>query len=216
MSPADYTDFINLLLAAGALVAAVLGWLKWVQPSVRKYLGGVIALGNFAVVQENVSSRLISIENELKPNGGGSMRDELRQLGRQVRITAATMRGYVENSDDGSFEADERGVWIFVNSTLLRWVQRRDVEMTGLGWLSCVARDERARVLAEWESAVSEHREFSTEFSLLANGVHAFVAEVVARPIRDPATNDVTGWLGHVRRATSTAAATPRCLVDEE
>jgi len=208
MDPVRTTQFIDLAMAVIALAAIVGSWIRWVQPTLKKYGQGVQSLGTFAAVQADVAARLLSIEKELKPNGGGSMRDELRMIGRQSRITAATMRSYVEESDDGSFETDDKGLWIFSNRALLRWVQRSVEDVTGYGWFGFVSRSDRDRIRNEWDIAISQKREFASEFMVVVDASKPFLVSIVARPIRDPVANEITGWLGHQRREALAPAFT--------
>lgn len=185
--------FAAVMTVGGSLWGVFRFWRQQVRPRLLPYLQAFSNLDQIPLV-------LASIQHELKPNGGGSMRDELRRIGRDVRLHGATLRAYVDNSSDGLFESDENGVWRHTNATFNRLVERSNDEVKGWGWLSSVTDFDRDGVRDEWIDAVREKREFRKRFALVTASGSEFTVDVIAVPIRDTNNGEVLGWSGHVRR----------------
>ena len=186
-------DIAKLVGAVVAIGSSAWGGYRWLWPRVAPYLSAFAALNTLpAAINE--------IRKEVKPNGGSSMRDELRRYGHDVRQLGATMRAYFENSDDGLFEADSHGRFSYINETLRRWCDRSRSDLFGFGWFSCVADHDRDKVRDEWLEAVAEKREFRQRFAMVSAAGNEFSVDVLARPVPDAVTGDVTVYVGHIRR----------------
>ena len=67
----------------------------------------------------------------------------------------------------GVFETDPEGEVIKVNRRYLRMTGRTLVEVTGNGWINTIAYRDRDRVEREWATAISEDREFESEYKMI-------------------------------------------------
>ncbi len=117
----------------------------------------------------------------------------------------------------GIFETDADGRRRYVNQ---RWRDLtgviHDVEaaVAGGAWGSVVHPDDRARVAAEWESALAEGREYTGRYRYLRpDGTVAWVDSAATAIRADDGT--VTRWLGSVSDVTGQVEASQR-LADSE
>lgn len=186
-------DLGKALGALAAVVSAVWGAWRFAWPKVGPYLKALATL-------HTMPGLLQDIRKEVRPNGGSSMRDELRNTSNDLRRIGATMRAHFDNNADGHFEADAQGRFGHINETLRRWCDRSRSDLFGLGWLSCVAEGDRDEVRDEWLAAVAEGRDFRKHFAMLdANGTE-FTVNAQAGPVRDTVTGEVMLYVGHIRR----------------
>jgi len=185
-----------LLASIPLLLPVVWAGMKRFAPKAVASIKTALGIGRAAEMAESI--RLIRAE--LTPNGGGSMRDETRRAARDVRMLGATFRAYVENTDEGIFEADFSGACTHSNATYLRWTERSIKDVIGWGWTNCIAEYDRERVREAWDSAVEEKREFSGRYAMVTASGSEFSVDTTAIPVRDPSNGETSGWVGHVRR----------------
>lgn len=107
------------------------------------------------------------ISKELKPNGGGSMRDSVEALKLSIDAVLATVirldqrqKSFAHQSEKGIFESDLNGDFIFVNRMYCRMTGRSPEEAYGKGWKAFIAPEDREHVVAEWYECVKERRDF--------------------------------------------------------
>ncbi|MDQ3287665.1 MAG: PAS domain-containing protein [Pseudomonadota bacterium] len=204
----DLQSALEMTAAAGAAAGGLFGLWKLVAKRARPFFR---ALASFHLIP----AQLAAIKHELEPNGGGSMRDEVRRIGRDIRLHGATLRAYVENSNEGIFEADGQGLYIYSNGTYLRWTERAPSECLGFGWLSCIAETDRDDVRQEWIAAVEEKREFKMRYAMVTASGQEFSVDCLAKPIRDVGSSEVSGWVGHIRKRYPTGQQAA-VRIDEE
>lgn len=120
----------------------------------------------------------------LKPNGGSSIRDVLDRLDSRTRLLEERQRAGMDLNPSPFFEADSEGHCVFVNRAWSELTGIRLDEALGSGWLNSVHRDDRERVLVEWEAATKEGRTFRLQY-LVQNVRTAKVTPVLAesRPV---------------------------------
>lgn len=114
--------------------------------------------------------------------------DTMARLDKKIDTVADTQRAVLNtNPKVASFEADAGGNIIKLNRTFQRWTGVDSKELLNMGWLSSVHAADRARVRANWASAVAEGRRYEDTFRLVhaANGAVTTVA-AQADPIPDP------------------------------
>lgn len=186
-------DLGKALGAITAVVTTMWGAWRYVKPSVVPYLHALAQL-------HKMPAMLHDIRKEVRPNGGSSMRDELRNTSNDLRRIGATMRAHFDTNDDGHFEADAQGRFSHINETLRRWCDRSRSDLFGLGWFSCVAEHDRDKVRDEWLEAVAEGREFRKYFAMVAANGNEFTVNAQAGPVRDTVTGEVMLYVGHIRR----------------
>lgn len=107
---------------------------------------------------ESVSSRVKKMEpviDELKPNGGSSIKDVINQL--MERVTILDGRHHARFDGDGlaTYECGPDGMCTYASAALGELYGMSPEQFTGNGWLSAVeTAQERQRVWDSWQAAV--------------------------------------------------------------
>jgi PAS domain S-box-containing protein len=190
--------------AATAIGTAAYGVHRFVAPKVRTVVG-------FCRAIVSVPGQVAELAYQFRPNSGGSAIDRIVRLGERVESVAfdvrtmkATQRARGNGSADGEFECDADGLCLHSNATYVRWVERGEDQLRGMGWLTCIAEHDRDRVRDEWEACVEERREFGMRYAMVSASGNEFQVDCIAIPIREG--NDILGWVGHVKRRHPTGS----------
>lgn len=154
---------IKLGEASGALAAiggiAYAGW-RWFG---GKWLFGWIVKRFKArkALLARIERALSTVELELTPNGGGSMRDKLTRLDMQSMLNDARVRALMQASQLPIIEADATGLCVFVSRALCRLSDFSYDELLGDGWHNMIEYVDRERMVKAYRDAVAARREFS-------------------------------------------------------
>lgn len=107
---------------------------------------------------------LLDIKRQLFPNGGTSLSDKLNETLRMAK--RAERRSYIiaESSTVATFECDDKGNCVWVNSALAGLFGMERSEMLGSGWLKAIETGDRARVWANFQEAISSKIPYSVEY----------------------------------------------------
>lgn len=164
---------------------------------------GVRPIARFGKSVMQTFQNVEDISKQLRPNGGGSLRDGIDRI--EMRLTAIEQRNraVVLEVPYGVFEADASGSCLWVNRTFLRLTGRGLDEVLGSGWISAVAPEDRAAVSEEWAACIAQGREFSMNYDLVDLDGHRVAVRTRALPLRAPTgtTSPVFGYIGIVHRA---------------
>ncbi len=179
----------QVVAASGAIIAGA----RWLTPKVQRGVHLYNTLGQ-------LPEQLASIAAELKPNGGGSMRDAVNRIELGQHVNRATMRAYSETPEFGRFETNEKGECGYADRTFLRWVQRTPDEVKGWGYLNCICDDEREDVREAVETNVRQGAEFSRRLRLQPVDGPLLEVHCRATVLRHPANGAVLGWVWTIRR----------------
>jgi PAS domain S-box-containing protein len=155
---------------------------------------------------KNVRRTLLFIESELRPNGGGSLRDAsnrieqgLKTANRNIGLVAQRQLAMHNLDVTGIWETDENGFCTYVNPAMAHLADAAPGEFMGLGWKTLVHPDDREELGAAWKSAVADKRDFEFHYRFV-NGV---AVRVSGKRMFAP-DGSVLGWVGdcHKRRAS--------------
>lgn len=196
----ESTEYIEWFAAAvgglGALWAAGRGLLK-----ISKTMDQVLENSEY-------------IHRELKPNGGGSLRDAVnriddrvdtineRQQRAELRLAALNM-----NAPHGIVETEVNGKCVWVNRTLCRWAGRTVGEFMGAGWLTMIQSRHRDRVAHAWKQAVEDGSELEICFCIQDIDGDVIPVYMLAHPLRDKNG----GIHGHVASITQVFCTSDKC-----
>ena len=123
-----------------------------------------------------------------------------REMSHALRESEARFRTICEASPLGIFMMDETGGVIYVNEAYVKITGRTIEELTGFGWHDVIFPDDRARVVAEWDTITRTHKPFqSTRRYVHKDGKTVWV-EIMAAPIKDG--DSVRGYMGLVQDVT--------------
>lgn len=176
------SDLVSSLVMIAAGVSGLLGA---VYPAFRKVL-----------------KNLSDVRAELKPNGGGSLRDRVEKMITKQRELNASIEGTKRAAFDllpaPVFEAEPTGECRFVN---LEYCDRLGItrdQALGHGWIAFVHGDDRERVRQTWDEAVRDSRPFADGYRMRNRQTNAIVpVDCRAVPVRgaDGAVLSYVGFL---------------------
>lgn len=116
---------------------------------------------------DGLDSKLDLILNELKPNGGASLKDQLNRLEAHVSISEAQRRLIMDSSPYGILVSDTKGNCTWFNETLKAKLNASDDDLLGDNWINAVHPSDRKKVLEEWENAVEGNRTFNLFYKMI-------------------------------------------------
>ncbi len=140
-----------------------------------------------------------TIEAEMKPNGGGSLRDAIDRIHAITLRLDQRQRNFFQFDPNGIFEMDATGQIIWVNRAYLDIIHRHPEDILGFGWRSCISEHDRHRVITEWEYAVKDKRDFVVKMGLLSMEGEEVPVEARALRMLDDKGN-LIGHLGFMSR----------------
>lgn len=168
--PSLLTLLQTLVIGAGGLATAILAmwglWTKilkpWFKESRQKRAEFAKAIGHI----ESISEKLEKVSKELQPNGGGSIKDQIKQIANDVKIIRIERDATFYLSKDPMFKTDDKGHYVAVNTSLCQLIGVTEGELLGLGWLNYISLEDRDRVGEEWENIIESGKEISTFFTI--------------------------------------------------
>lgn len=135
---------------------------------------------------DGLGSKLDLILNELKPNGGSSLKDQLNRLEAHVSISEAQRRLIMDSSPHGIWVSDKEGNCTWVNETLKAKLNAVDFDMLGDNWINTIHPADRKKVLEEWEAAVEGNRTFNLFYRMINLSTEApFNVHAIATPAKN-------------------------------
>lgn len=194
-------EWVGLATALVPLIAAI--W-KYIARPVAKLIHAayevVISMLTLAKKAEKLDQSMelvAAIYNELKPNGGASLRDSLDRIETRQVVTEERLRVMSMDTEDGIFESDSTGQFVFVNRTLQRMVKMNHSDLNGNGWVNAVCVEERAEVYDAWMDAIEQKREFVYDFNMITTDGLIIPVHANAVPIYDH-KRKMVGFVGKI------------------
>ncbi len=102
----------------------------------------------------DIRAQNTEILREVKPNGGKSLRDEMRMMGEQVESTAAWIHHTKETADTPIFILDERGHMEFANCAFRELTNTEQKDLEHLNYLARMEAGDRKRFKDELDMAI--------------------------------------------------------------
>ena len=169
-----YTTLITwiqtLIIGVGGLATAILAmwglWTKilkpWFKESRTKREALAKALGHI----EGISEKLEKVSKELQPNGGGSIKDQIKQIANDIKIIRVERDATFYLFKEPSFKSDGKGHYTSINYALSQLVGVSESELLGLGWLNYIALEDKDRIWEEWENIIESGKEISLFYGI--------------------------------------------------
>ena len=145
--------------------------------------------------QDQMISDVAWIIDQMKPNGGSSIKDSLNRLETELHLVSQRQKIFVLDSPFAIFESNVDGDCVYANRTYCRSVGRSMEEILGRGWINTLHESTRARCVEEWMFAVKDKREFSMEYNMKDEDGNAFKVHCSASPMYDR-HGEICGWTG--------------------
>lgn len=115
---------------------------------------------------DTIVLNLQEVNKELKPNGGGSIKDQVKQIANDVRIIRIERDATFHLAKEPMFKADNKGYYTFINSALSNLVGVPEQELLGLGWLNYITLEDKDRIWEEWENIIESGKEISLFYGI--------------------------------------------------
>lgn len=204
-------DNLKIVVASGTgLIAAIVTAWKFggrivnIAKRVIEIVNGALAVLKFAAsfndrmdrIEGTMSDRFASIEKELKPNGGDSLRDIVDGLRSSQMFQDRSYEAMLDLHDEPYFKSDRFGLCVWVNRAYLRLIGKSTEETRGNGWINAIHPDDRSKVFAEWRAAIDQNRNFEMEYRVLSPG-GPIIVRADAKALRDPKGN-LIGFIGSI------------------
>lgn len=175
------TSLINSFLLATGILAALAGavkilivfW-KWIYPrtincwyKMTGYEKSMQRLSRMELTMSSMEKLLVSIEKEMRPNHGTSLRDAIDQNKAMLKNLDQRMKANDIHSSLGLFDTDKTGAIIWVNRMFARITRRQIDELLGWNWINTVHVDDRDGVIEDYRTAIKEKREFHAYYRVV-------------------------------------------------
>lgn len=200
----------------GERVANLMDWKEWDVKEWGVIVSSVTAVGLFCwryvirpVVTYTVAffavpGALADLRKELKPNGGASSFDILRQIQKDVEtlkdngaMNLGRFRAQMMADEKPIWESDAKGRTVWANPALCQVFGRSMDEFTGSNWINIIEEKDRERVIREWESAIEDVRTFRLRYNVLGRNDNPIAVEALCFPV--VSGNRVIGFVGTLR-----------------
>lgn len=188
----EWAKIIEYTGIALGSIAGTWGFLRWVLHPVKKFF---TSCGKF---YHNCNY----LVNEIKPNGGSSLKDSVEGLKASIdSILSTVIRldqrqiAIANHHDKGIFETDALGNDIFVNRAYCQIKGCTEAEALGMGWKNTIHPDDRERVVNEFQTCIKERRDCHVTFRCLHPRKAPFLVDVHAYVLRD-LRGTLLGYMG--------------------
>lgn len=171
INPIYISELVStFIIGGGGLCTALLAyfgvWKKIIQPWMKSSSEKRDRMNNVVAHVEDIVTKLDKVSKELMPNGGGSIKDQIKQIANNVKIIRIERDATFYLSKDPMFKTDDKGYYVAVNTSLCQLIGVTEGELLGLGWLNYVSLEDRDRVWEEWENIIKSGKEISTFFTI--------------------------------------------------
>jgi len=200
----------TILQYIGVISAGVAGIYTLKKLVVSPILSAIRKTIGFFKKLDNSLSTLFEIQEEFRPNGGGSLRDVINRIEREINFHTSRVRLLWANIPDddgiiGAFECDKKGNYTWVSKNWISLTGMGSESSKGNGWVSTILEEDRAKVIKEWADSIMQRRSFDCVFRLKktrSNNIPIFVhghtdlvydrhGEVIGIVGRFKVTNDI-------------------------
>ncbi|MEJ7797125.1 MAG: SpoIIE family protein phosphatase [Solirubrobacteraceae bacterium] len=114
---------------------------------------------------------------------------------RRLRYSEARFRTVATDVPVGIFQADVEGNNVFANEHLCQLLNRSAEQLRGAGWAEQIHPDDRERVVAGWQAAVTAQASWTIEFRVLCPNGSVRIVAVTGTPLRAD-DGSAAGFLG--------------------
>ncbi len=160
----------TVIIAGGGSATAILAmwglWTKILKPWFKESRDKREKLEKAVNHIEKMAEKLSIVSKELQTNGGGSIKDQIKQIANDVKIIMIERDATFYLSKDPMFKTDDKGHYVAVNTSLCNLIGAPEIELLGLGWLNYISLQDRDRVWEEWENIIESGKEISTYFTI--------------------------------------------------
>lgn len=115
------------------------------------------------------AARMDEILAELRPNGGGSLRDSITRIEAQNAIALGRIDIVMVALGDqvAAYETDHAGLCVWTSPAYCDLVGRPAPDLLGWGWIVALHHEDADHVRDSWRSSVDDRRAFEMRFRLV-------------------------------------------------
>ena len=156
---------------------------------------------SIAEAQESFKSDILELKesinlilSEFRPNGGGSLKDQVTRLEKATHITKVKMEIVLEEKGLAMFETDTEGLCKWVSKHYEQLVGRPSSELMDWGWTLTISDEHLEDVRNAWILAISQKRVFEKKYAIVhPSGKKQYI---YCRAVPSMLHDTVVGWLG--------------------
>lgn len=208
-NPTILTNLITTVFTGlGGLATFIISWKAILKPLWLKHLKKQEQQEKVIIDQakvfehiESMTTELLNISKELKPNGGGSIKDQVKQIANDVRIIRIEKDATFHLAKEPMFKTDDKGYYISCNSALCSLVGVSEQELLGLGWLNYISLEDKDRIWEEWENIIESGKEISTYYTI-KNPISLELVPVKCRAVINRNGDNVVSIIGTIEKAS--------------
>lgn len=116
---------------------------------------------------DTIALNLQEVNKELKPNGGGSIKDQIKQIAIDVKTLCVERDATFLLSKEPMFKNDEHGYCILANNALCQLYGVSQEQLLGLGWLNYIIEEDKERIKEEWFNVIETGTEIASYYTII-------------------------------------------------
>lgn len=159
----------TLIIGGGGLATALIAIIKLYSILKRQYDKAKERSENLSKAIAHIdiiALNLQEVSKELMPNGGGSIKDQVKQISEDIKTIMIERDATFYLSKEPMFKSDGNGYYSSVNYAMCQLCGVSENELLGLGWLNYIALEDKDRVWEEWENIIESGKEISLYYSI--------------------------------------------------
>lgn len=193
----------TIVIGAGGLATAVLAmwglWTKILKPWFKKSREKRENLSKAIAHIDTIALNLQEVSKELKPNGGGSIKDQIKQIAIDVKTLCVERDATFLLSKEPMFKNDEHGYCILANNALCQLYGVSQEQLLGLGWLNYIIEEDKERIKEEWFNVIETGTEIASYYTII-NQVTDEEVPVKYRAIINKHNGKIISAIGNVEK----------------
>lgn len=167
------TNINEYLTLANATIAALILFGGYLMNFTRKIKPYIAVTDDIAHLKKEVTL----ISDELKPNGGKSIKDQMNDLQKSTKTILYRQRWILDNREEPIFETDEQGNFTWANDSLIRLTDRLFKDLENNNWINALCEKTRDEVNESWQIAIENKRNFEHDLVIVDSKNRAFSAK---------------------------------------
>lgn len=116
---------------------------------------------------DTIALNLQEVSKELKPNGGGSIKDQIKQIAIDVKTICVERDATFLLSKEPMFKNDEHGYCVLANNALCQLYGVSQEQLLGLGWLNHIIEEDKERIKEEWLNVIETGTEIASYYTII-------------------------------------------------
>ncbi len=192
----------TLIIGGGGLATALIAIIKLYSILKRQYDKAKERSENLSKAIAHIdiiALNLQEVSKELKPNGGGSIKDQVKQIATDVKTICVERDATFLLSKEPMFKNDEHGYCILANNALCQLYGVSQEQLLGLGWLNYIIEEDKERIKEEWLNVIETGTEISSYYTII-NQVTDEEVPVKYRAIINKHNGKIISAIGNVEK----------------